>query len=119
MLVGDAVDLPSAAGLERRGCAVFALEGTSKREAPHGTYHWQRNKNKLIGTNAADTIRGLGGNDILIGGGGNDRIEGGAGNDKMDGEAGKDTLFGNTGNDTMKRRHAGRPGYLAAPATTR
>lgn len=59
-------------------------------------------RNKLIGTNSADTITGLGGNDILEGGGGNDTLRGGRGNDTLIGGLGNDKLYGEAGNDTLR-----------------
>ena len=57
--------------------------------------------NVFIGTDAAESIEGLGGNDIIRGGGGNDAISGGAGDDQLFGEAGNDVLRGGTGNDLL------------------
>jgi serralysin len=45
---------------------------------------------KLVGNQAANTLRGGAGNDHLIGHEGNDRLFGGAGADRMDGGAGDD-----------------------------
>src|SRR4051794_11816605 len=45
---------------------------------------------ELEGTDAADTIFGLGGHDILIGLGGSDTLEGGAGADEIFGSSGFD-----------------------------
>ena len=43
---------------------------------------------------AADTIRGAGGNDLLLGNGGSDLLYGDAGSDELLGGVGNDTLFG-------------------------
>ncbi|MEM7546925.1 MAG: hypothetical protein AAF367_15460 [Pseudomonadota bacterium] len=77
---------------------------------------------RLIGTNAAntifagagdDTIRGLGGDDNLKGqagrdnikgGGGNDTVKGNGGNDKLNGGGGDDRVVGGGGNDTVLGR---------------
>ena len=74
----------------------------------------------VVGTNAAETIRGsafadvistlggkdkvkaLGGKDIVCGGAGKDILLGGAGNDKLLGQAGKDVLRGGKGKDKLK-----------------
>ncbi|WP_269845226.1 calcium-binding protein [Allosphingosinicella deserti] len=62
----------------------------------------------LVGTEAADTLRGglggdliegLGGNDILDGDAGNDQLFGGVGNDQMTGGTGNDQMTGGSGND--------------------
>ncbi|WP_421707251.1 right-handed parallel beta-helix repeat-containing protein [Algihabitans sp.] len=57
--------------------------------------------NVFIGTDAAESIEGLGGNDILRGGGGNDSLSGGSGDDQLFGEAGNDVLRGGPGNDLL------------------
>ncbi|WP_162906485.1 calcium-binding protein, partial [Algihabitans albus] len=57
--------------------------------------------NVFIGTDAAESIEGLGGNDILRGGGGNDSLSGGDGDDQLFGEAGNDILRGGAGNDLL------------------
>jgi Ca2+-binding RTX toxin-like protein len=74
----------------------------------------------VVGTNAAETIRGsqfadvistlggkdkvkaLGGRDIVCGGTGKDTLIGGAGNDKLLGQAGRDVLRGGKGKDKLK-----------------
>ena len=56
---------------------------------------------KLYGTNADDTIKGLGGNDVLYGGWGDDKLYGGKGNDKLYGGEGDDFLYGEAGNDNL------------------
>jgi serralysin len=55
----------------------------------------------LRGTNAADTIYGLGGNDTLAGEGGNDTLYGGDGNDRLDGGIGNDLVDGGGGDDVF------------------
>ncbi|SPF81790.1 calcium-binding protein [Pseudoprimorskyibacter insulae] len=57
--------------------------------------------NGLAGTDAADTINGLGGDDILDGRAGNDSLDGGTGNDTLYGEAGNDTINGGAGVDRV------------------
>ncbi|WP_250855358.1 calcium-binding protein, partial [Anabaena sp. PCC 7938] len=50
----------------------------------------------IVGTNAANTLPGLGGNDRLFGDAGNDTLDGGTGNDVLFGGDGTDTyVFGN------------------------
>jgi len=48
---------------------------------------------KVLGTNVADTLNGLGGNDFISGVAGNDSLIGGAGNDTLKGGGGQDTFF--------------------------
>lgn len=64
----------------------------------------------LIGSTAADLMKGMGGNDTLfgdsgrdklLGGDGNDVIRGGDGVDHLQGQNGDDTLDGGTGNDVL------------------
>jgi Ca2+-binding RTX toxin-like protein len=62
--------------------------------------------NRLVGTAAADDIRGMGGNDTLLGKGGKDILRGGDGNDILIGGRGADTLVGGKGNDTASYQGA-------------
>ena len=55
----------------------------------------------LIGTPAADEIRGLGGNDGIAAGSGDDMVDGGSGSDLLFGGAGRDTLNGGAGDDLI------------------
>src|SRR5215217_3176379 len=64
----------------------------------------------LIGSEAANTINGGGGNDgldgligadILFGAGGDDTINGGPGNDHLNGGGGADSLFGEEADDRL------------------
>ncbi|MGE5517254.1 MAG: calcium-binding protein, partial [Bacteroidota bacterium] len=54
----------------------------------------------IVGTNAAEELRGGGGNDTLMGNGGNDTLNGEGGNDTLNGGSGDDLLKGGGGNDT-------------------
>lgn len=72
---------------------------------------------RLIGTEANDVIRGLGGADRLYGEGGRDRLFGGpgadwlfggAGNDRLLGGAGRDHLLGGAGADAIFARGGGK-----------
>jgi hypothetical protein len=53
------------------------------------------------GTDAADVIRGEGGNDTLYGGDGNDTLNGGSNDDEIYGEGGDDTVYGGDGADIV------------------
>ncbi len=64
----------------------------------HGS--WERDI--LIGNEASDHIRGLGGSDKLYGGRGADRLFGQGGNDELRGGRGHDELNGNRGDDLLK-----------------
>lgn len=55
----------------------------------------------LLGSAAANEMRGYDGNDYIDGRGGNDLLDGQYGNDKLVGGAGNDSLYGYFGNDTM------------------
>ncbi len=65
----------------------------------------------LFGSDAGETLAGLGKDDHLYGGGGNDTLSGGDGADRLEGNAeddslsggeGRDTLLGGTGADTLE-----------------
>ena len=56
---------------------------------------------EIRGSDADDTIDGLGGSDQLYGGGGNDNLSGGAGHDILYGGGGNDNLSGGTDNDWL------------------
>ncbi|WP_165586997.1 M10 family metallopeptidase C-terminal domain-containing protein [Pseudaestuariivita atlantica] len=53
------------------------------------------------GGEAADNLRGDGGNNMLDGGGVSDRLYGRAGDDTLDGGTGADAIYGNLGADVM------------------
>lgn len=55
----------------------------------------------ILGTDARDTINGLGGNDAICGGLGGDTLTGAGGNDKLFGQEGGDTLNGGANADTL------------------
>jgi glucose/arabinose dehydrogenase len=67
------------------GGKVFRLNLTSTAGNPDG--------------DAADALRGLGGNDRIFGGGGRDTLQGGDGNDRLAGGPGADLLQGGNGFD--------------------
>lgn len=54
---------------------------------------------RLIGSRAADSLDGRGGNDVILGNAGHDALRGGAGSDVLDGGRGTDTLTGGIGAD--------------------
>lgn len=65
----------------------------------------------LVGTNVADTLRGiqiddvilgLGGNDIILCGDGDDIARGGTGADRINGQRDDDRLFGDAGDDLLQ-----------------
>ncbi|WP_435203307.1 tail fiber protein [Qipengyuania sp. 902] len=58
--------------------------------------------NDILGSDFADTFRGLAGIDTLTGNGGADALYGGNDDDILDGGAGNDMLDGGFGNDTMR-----------------
>jgi Ca2+-binding RTX toxin-like protein len=67
----------------------------------NGTFNNGAFRSKLIGTEFADTIRGLAGNDIIEARGGNDTVLAGDNNDIVFGEGGNDVIFGEAGNDIL------------------
>jgi Ca2+-binding RTX toxin-like protein len=54
---------------------------------------------RLVGTEAADSIQGLEGDDIIVGNGGADTISGGGGNDRITVSYGAVSVTGDMGND--------------------
>lgn len=56
---------------------------------------------RMLGSNALETLRGGAGNDLLYGRNGADTLDGGTGNDRLYGEAGDDQLLGGVGNDLL------------------
>lgn len=72
----------------------------------------------ILGTVAADTLRGsdegeticgLGGDDLVLGGGGDDTLRGGAGDDSLVGGAGNDEIGGDAGSDLADYSESPRP----------
>ena len=55
----------------------------------------------LLGGDAVEQIKGLGGRDTIDSGGGNDTLDGGGGNDRLIAGAGNDELIGRNGKDTL------------------
>lgn len=58
-------------------------------------------RNKLVGTEQADTIRGLGGPDEMYGLAGMDTLNGGGDWDMIDGGPGADAIYGRGGSDLI------------------
>jgi uncharacterized delta-60 repeat protein len=82
------------------------IVGTRAADRLRGT----RRRDVIVSLGGKDSIRALGGNDIVcagagndrvLGGSGNDRILGGRGNDRLGGESGKDRLVGQSGRDRL------------------
>ncbi|MBI4190070.1 MAG: putative Ig domain-containing protein, partial [Betaproteobacteria bacterium] len=103
---GDRVTLQgwfgfNGAGLERVRFADGTVWTPADLEAqivvPPGT----EGNDRMLGTNADQTLDGLGGNDFVFGFGGNDTLLGGAGADWLDGGSGADVLDGGAGNDIL------------------
>lgn len=86
---GVTIDLNKAKGQRQPavpGSALLALKGTCE---------------DVIGTDAADVIRGNSAANRLWGRGGDDALYGGSGNDRLYGQAGRDRLFGDSGHDVL------------------
>ena len=62
----------------------------------------------IVGTDAADVLRGTGQDDVIVGLGGWDRIDGKGGDDVICGGAGSDALRGGPGNDRLYGESDGR-----------
>ncbi len=78
--------------------------------APHADTPVIKVRERLIGSDSADTffggaggdyLDGLGDDDVLSGGRDNDTASGGEGNDTLDGGSGRDLLTGGNGDDTL------------------
>jgi len=74
------------------GIGIATVQGTSYDLYQSGSAYLGVAGLSLVGTAAADTLRGYGGNDTLRGLDGNDTLAGGGGRDLLDGGAGDDVL---------------------------
>ena len=88
---GPGAGPPRCAG--RRATIV----GTRAANRLRGT----RRRDVIVGLGGRDTIRALGGNDIVCAGAGNDRVLGGPGRDRLLGQSGRDRLLGGSGRDRL------------------
>ncbi len=88
---GPGAGPPRCAG--RRATIV----GTRAANRLRGT----RRSDVIVGLGGRDTIRALGGNDIVCAGAGNDRVLGGPGRDRLLGQSGRDRLLGGSGRDRL------------------
>lgn len=93
---GDGVDILSYAASIR---AVNINLATNQARGGHadGDVIWQIEG--VVGSEAADTLRGSAEHNYFDGASGNDTIYGGAGNDTIAGSWGKDALYGDAGSD--------------------
>ena len=57
---------------------------------------------RLVGTDGADVLSGVGGNERIMAGDGDDEINGRAGDDKLYGQAGNDEITGGDGRDALR-----------------
>jgi uncharacterized delta-60 repeat protein len=73
------------------------IVGTPAADRLRGTSR----RDVIASLGGGDVIRSLGGNDIVCAGSGNDRVLGGAGNDRLGGGSGNDRLFGESGRDRL------------------
>jgi uncharacterized delta-60 repeat protein len=73
------------------------IVGTRAADRLRGT----RRRDVIVSLGGKDTIRALSGNDIVCAGAGNDRVLGGAGNDRILGGRGNDRLLGESGRDRL------------------
>jgi RTX calcium-binding nonapeptide repeat (4 copies)/Zinc carboxypeptidase len=108
---------------------LYIIENSIVHDAPKlgidtKCFGYSAKLNHLVGTDAAEVLRGTKNADVICGAGGNDRISGlgagdiligGGGNDKLRGQRGADTAIGGSGNDILgggsgKDRLAGRQG---------
>src|SRR5688572_5739582 len=88
---GGSVNNPASFGQDGAGNLYLVdIDGDLFRLTPN-----------VASDDAADVLRGLGGDDMLFGGSGNDTLEGGDGNDELQGGRGADRLAGGNGNDRL------------------
>jgi Ca2+-binding RTX toxin-like protein len=101
-VAGVAIDLKAgtASGGEAAGDVLVSIEhliGSKAADILKGTDE----ENELHGSDGDDTISGRGGVDDLFGGEGTDTIAGGAGDDIVSGAGGDDVLNAGDGNDSV------------------
>jgi len=58
-------------------------------------------RDRMVGTQGADTMRAKCGNDVVMGKGAIDEISGNSGNDRLFGDEGADHVDGGSGGDTL------------------
>ena len=90
----------------RDGQALYKRTWDIRKEDLEGKFVWsagdfETNDQVYIGTIAADSLTGGGGNDRLSGHTGNDTLKGGSGRDSLSGGSGNDSLFGNDDQDSL------------------
>ena len=68
---------------------------------------------------AADTVKGLGGDDMIDGANGNDALDGGAGNDTIYGGGNDDTIVGGPGLDSLSGEGSGSGLYVSVAGNDR
>ncbi|MEP2717436.1 M10 family metallopeptidase [Pseudophaeobacter sp.] len=61
-----------------------------------------KGKDRIIGNDLDNLLRGHGDRDLLVGKGGDDRMEGGSGGDTLWGDHGDDVMFGGRGGDRLR-----------------
>ncbi len=97
----------SAAGASVGADASFATPPQPRDPSGrvvHCTIVGTQAADRLRGTPGRDVICGLGGNDVILSGGGADVVYGGSGADILDGGVGNDVLRGGVGNDDIRGR---------------
>lgn len=68
---------------------------------------------------AADIVRGMGGNDVIDGANGNDQLDGGAGDDTIAGGGGDDVIVGGPGRDSLAGEGSGSGQFTSVPGNDR
>ena len=92
---------PSGVSVDLAG--GFAVDGYGTIDTLINVVHARGSSHDdtLVGSAAANFLRGDGGNDTLSGAAGNDTLDGGSGNDLLQGGDGNDLLNGGSGNDSV------------------
>jgi len=94
---GGSSETPTAPATGSCSGKPATLVGTGAAEKLKGT----PGRDVIAALGGADTVNGRGGRDLICGGAGRDRLKGGGGNDKLLGQAGRDSLFGGGGKDLL------------------
>ena len=105
---GDGVDLISWNTVSENGITFDLAAGTATRGGVSETMTGfeqlagTQQNDRIFGSDAANILRGLGGEDRMFGRDGDDTMSGGAGRDIITGNGGSDLLLGEDGNDILR-----------------
>ena len=101
-----------------RATTTRATSRTSPPRRPRPPIHFTGNdgpNDVQLRSEAADIVRGLGGNDRIDGANGNDQLDGGAGDDTILGGGGDDVIVGGPGTDSLAGEGSGSGQFTSVP----